>query len=144
MKVRRSREVEEHFGWMKLKTDQLGFLGIIHSVNRFYDSLQGSQSNELRYFRRKLVKTDFRYSKIFMKKFGDYEYLIYARIETPGKSESDSWIHVDGIRMERDEMKAKGVKDHPSYEIRCISDIFESSCVPASKSEEDKIDSDCG
>ncbi|TGM97414.1 LIC_13246 family protein [Leptospira dzoumogneensis] len=143
MKAKRSEEIEEHFGWMKLKTDQLGFLGIIHSVNRFYDSLQGSQSNELRYFRRKLVRTDFRYSKIFMKKFGDYEYLIYARIETRGKSESDSWIHIDGIRMERDEMKAKGVKDHPSYEIRCLSDIFESSCVPASKSEEDKIDLDC-
>ncbi|MEI7011264.1 LIC_13246 family protein [Leptospira licerasiae] len=143
MKARRNKEKEEYFGWMKLQTDQLGFLGIIHSVNRFYDSLQGSQTKELRYFRRKLVRTDFRYSKIFMKKFGDYEYLIYARIETKGKSESDSWIHIDGIKMERDEMRAKGVKDHPSYEIRCLSDIFESSCAPASKSEEDKIDSDC-
>ncbi|TGL60861.1 LIC_13246 family protein [Leptospira sarikeiensis] len=142
MKANRNIESEEEFGWMKLNTDQLGFLGIVHSINRFYDGIQGSQSKELRYFRKKLVRTDFRKSHIFLKKFGDYEYLIYARIESNGNSESDTWVHVDGIRMERDKMKAKGVRNHPSYEIRCLSDIFETSCTRATKAEEDRIDSD--
>ncbi|TGK02948.1 hypothetical protein EHQ53_05640 [Leptospira langatensis] len=129
-------------GWVKLQAEKHTFFEIVHALNRYYDTIRGSEEKQTRSFRKRLARSNPDLSEIFFKKFGDHEYLIYARIESEGKSESDSWIHIDGIGLERDEMRARGYKDHPAFDIRCIQDLFEECCVPASKSEEDRIHSD--
>lgn len=125
--------------WMKLQTDKEVFFGIVNALNRYYDAIKGIESTDSRSFRRKLAASNPEQTEIYFQKFGDYEYLVFARITQNGKSESDSWIHIDGISMERDELRAKGAKNHPAFEIKCLQDLFEESCVLASEEEEESI-----
>ena len=74
--------------------------------------------------------------RIFLKKFGVYEFLIVVEITQPTQEElslfplstkkMDSWIHIDGVSQERVYMKEKGRLEHPVFKIKenCCVLIF--------------------
>ena len=64
----------------------------------------------------------------FVKKFGNYEYLIYSEIKENGeKVRSDTWIHIDGIGEERDLFTSKDILTHPVHNILCMRDLYKDS-----------------
>ncbi len=139
MKKKKGPRPARDADWMKLETDKEIFFQIVHALNRFYDLIREPNSPDLRSFRRRMVRTEPDQTDVFLQKFGEYEYFIFAEIKSKGNSESDSWIHIDGIGMERDQLKAQGIKEHPAFEIHCLQDLFEESCVRVSGEEEAKI-----
>ncbi|MFB5650147.1 LIC_13246 family protein [Leptospira wolffii] len=142
MKVKKTKPYRKTTEWMKLESSKQSFFEIVNALNRYYESLRGSEDKDPRSFRRRLVKSDPDRTEIYFQRFGDYEYLIFAKIESKDKSESDSWIHIDGIAMERDEIRGKGSKKHPAFRIQCVQDLYESSCIPVSEAEKEWIESE--
>ncbi|PNV72591.1 LIC_13246 family protein [Leptospira inadai] len=140
MRLKRIESIDPEMKWMKLEKDKVAFLKIVKTLNRYYDSLKGPEKINPTSFRKRLTESDPDIAEIFFKKFGKYEFLVFARISSEGKSEFDSWIHIDGIRQEREELSGQNVTDHPVFSIRCLSDIYEDSCIPISESELEEIE----
>ncbi|TGK18080.1 hypothetical protein EHO61_11545 [Leptospira fluminis] len=140
MQTKKIEDLTEDSEWRKLNKDTLGFFRIVRTLNRYYDSIRQPENIDPTSFRKRLVDTVPEKTEIFFKKFGSYEYLVFARIFSRGKSESDSWIHIDGIRQEQDDMRERAVPDHPVFSIRCLSDIYEDSCTKVTASELESID----
>ncbi|TGK10899.1 LIC_13246 family protein [Leptospira stimsonii] len=118
--------------WKKLVSRKEEFTNIVSVLNQFYVARtpysQFSNSQKLRI---QLEKEGFKNFEAFLKKLGEHDFLIYLRTE--GKYES--WIHIDGIQEERDRFLNEGTKDHPVFDIVCVSDLFEKDCVFAEEEE---------
>lgn len=118
--------------WKKLISRKDEFTNIVSVLNQFYvaktpySKLSNSQK-----LRIQLEKEGFKNFEAFLKKLGEHDFLIYLKAD--GKYES--WIHIDGIQEERDRFTIEGMKDHPVFEIVCISDLFEKDCVLAEEEE---------
>ena len=112
--------------WKKVGSKQVeDFQNILKVLVRFYDTVlsEREEKNQSHEFRKKLSEmTDTKKVEIYLRKFGKYEYLIYADVN----GEADSWIHVDGIAEEREQLKGK---DHPVHAIVCMSDIYKKAKV---------------
>lgn len=114
--------------WKKVGSKQVeDFQKILKVLVRFHDAVlsegEKSQSHE---FRKRLsemvVMERTRKVQIYLRKFGKYEYLVYADMN----GETESWLHVDGIAEEREQLKGK---DHPVHTIVCMSDIYKKARV---------------
>lgn len=112
------------------------FINIVRVLNRYYEanSPRDTENNSNR-FRRKLEEAPQDSVRVFLKKFGEYEFLVHVEMKNgrPKKSETDTWIHIDGIQEERDSLKKKGIEDHPVYHIIGLTDIFESGSVASKR-----------
>lgn len=118
--------------WYELVFRKEDFLHIINVLNRYYDMYPPkNHPSESHQFREDLTRTPVQNIRIFLKKFGDYEFLISAEILEADNKRMDSWIHVDGIKQERNELEGKGIHDHPVFQIVCLTDLYEDSCVRA-------------
>jgi hypothetical protein len=106
--------------WKILNNSQVEKLvEILKILNRYYKSL--NRTSEGMTFRERSCEEGIK--KAFkIKKFGQYEYLIYA---TLNDTEEDSWIHIDGIAEERKLMLERGIDTHPVFNITCLQDIYE-------------------
>ncbi|MCB1193465.1 MAG: hypothetical protein H7A23_17890 [Leptospiraceae bacterium] len=121
---------EQSSFWYELVFRKEDFLHIINVLNRYYDMYPPkNHPSDSHRFREDLTKTPVNSIRIFLKKFGDYEFLISAEILESDSKRMDSWIHVDGIKQERHDLENKGVYDHPVFEIVCLTDLYEDSCV---------------
>lgn len=69
---------------------------------------------------------------VVIKKFGDYEYLVFAKIKSSDPKDYNSWIHIDGIQMERIELEKYGITTHEVFEILNMADIYRMHCEPYS------------
>jgi hypothetical protein len=58
--------------------------------------------------------------EVYIKDLGDYTYLIFCKLG----DDYESWLHVDGISQERDELTKKGISSHPVFGITCLKDIL--------------------
>jgi hypothetical protein len=94
---------------------------IIKILNRYYNSFNKEKSVS-QSFRELVEQTQPENLKIEVRKFGNYEYLISAEIVNRGK---DSWIHMDGISQERDELRKREILNHPVFSIVSLGDIFD-------------------
>lgn len=66
-----------------------------------------------------------------------YEYLIYCEVILfDFRTECENWIHVDGIQLERDNLRSRGIIDHPAFEINCVTDLY---CKFSNPVEEDEV-----
>lgn len=120
--------------WKKVGSKQVeDFQKMLKVLVRFYDAVlsEREEKNESHEFRKALSEmTDTKKVEIYLRKFGKYEYLVYADVN----GETESWIHVDGIAEEREQLKGK---DHPVHTIVCMSDIYKKA--RASKTAEKKL-----
>lgn len=66
--------------------------------------------------------------RVYLKRFGNYEYLVTAEIIEGNSSRMDSWIHVDGIKQERDELLSQGNLSHPVHAVISLSDLYSGAC----------------
>ncbi|PJZ69911.1 hypothetical protein CH373_13320 [Leptospira perolatii] len=139
--LKEKEEKSETYSWKKLIKDQKDFFRIVGILNRYYDYLRGSleESNSQK-FRKRLLETRVEDTEIYFKRFGVYEYVVFAKIRTEQGSETDSWIHLDGILQERTNFLERWIQDHPIFGIKCISDIYEESCSMISKEEVENLE----
>jgi hypothetical protein len=94
---------------------------IVKVLNRYYNSFNKEKSVS-QSFRELVEQSQPENLKIEVRKFGNYEYLISAEIVNRGK---DSWIHMDGISQERDELRKREILNHPVFSIVSLGDIFD-------------------
>ncbi|MCX7997673.1 MAG: hypothetical protein N3A69_01815 [Leptospiraceae bacterium] len=116
-------ETTDRKTWKELKEKKTEFQKILSVLNRFYHHSQENLTDSQR-FREKVVMSNEENLRIFLQKFGKYEFYIIAKVLEEGSWIQDSWIHVDGIQEERDRMKRKGVINHPVFKITCLTDLY--------------------
>ncbi|HNN05766.1 MAG TPA: hypothetical protein PKN56_19560 [Leptospiraceae bacterium] len=118
--------------WREITEQKTEFQGILKVLNRFYEAVAEDRKNDSHRFRKSLEKENTEKFRIFLRKFGKYEFLVYAEIrDTETGSRSDSWIHIDGIAEEREQLRKKGNHDHPVFSISCLTDLYLKSSVSA-------------
>ena len=120
-KVKSSKE------WVKLtpkKTKE--FKEILKVLSRYYNALTSTKSKG-QIFRDNLSVAES--GSIYLKKFGNYEYQIFAMLG----EEYDTWIHMDGIAEEREEVTKKGITEHPVFKITCVGDLYNKKKQPKEK-----------
>ncbi|MEM7182211.1 MAG: hypothetical protein AAF518_14950 [Spirochaetota bacterium] len=128
-KFRQNDPVDARLGWFELVDRKEEFLDIIRVLNRYYAMNPSTDHpNDSFRFREKMLASPREEVKIYMKRFGEYEFLITVKINDGKKESVESWIHVDGIQQERDELDQESQKSNPVFTITCISDLFVSSC----------------
>lgn len=111
--------------WMELIDKKDEFQSIIAVLNRYYNLNPPKNHPSSAYrFREELVIASLDSIRVFIKRYGQYEYLIAVEILQESNKKMDSWIHIDGIQQERDELKSKNVVEHPVFNIFCISDLY--------------------
>jgi hypothetical protein len=115
--------------WRLLGKRKKEFIDMLSILNRYYRLRSDGEVSESQKFRDEVLskkKSEFR---VFLKRFGEYEFLIYLEIKDKKSKRGDSWIHIDGIKQERDFLIAKGNCDsnHPVFNIICLSDLYESN-----------------
>ncbi|MCE9499807.1 MAG: hypothetical protein K8R21_04820 [Leptospira sp.] len=112
-------------GWKELVSRKEDFLNIIKVLNRYYDAHPPKNyPTESHKFRENLLKSDVNSFRIFLKQFGEFEFMVSGQINSRSGKQFDSWIHVDGISHERKTMQEKGIMNHPVFEIVCLTDLF--------------------
>lgn len=112
--------------WYELMGEKEEFKRIVAILNRFYN-LQPSSNHPTpaHIFREEIVFAEADKLRIFLKKFGRYEFLVVVEIKTELGKKMDSWIHIDGIAQERLIMKEKGKLDHPVFKITSLNDLYQ-------------------
>jgi|JI8StandDraft_1071087.scaffolds.fasta_scaffold151504_1 hypothetical protein len=111
--------------WMELNENKLEFLHILRVLNRYYEA-KGAQSlnNTSHEFRKELTEKKESDFQVFLKKFGDFEFLVHAKIGQKPSQKSDTWIHIDGIAEEREQLIKSGITDHPIFSIVGLRDLY--------------------
>ncbi|TGL50821.1 hypothetical protein EHQ61_08600 [Leptospira wolffii] len=106
------------------------FNGILRSLIAFRKMIHGNiqTEDETWIFKIRLVESID--PLIAIKKFGDYEYLIFAKIKSSKPKDYHSWIHIDGIQMERIEKEKSGITRHAVFDILNMTDIYTNHCEP--------------
>lgn len=115
--------------------DKKSFQHIVHTLCRYYDLMPPvNHPSDAHKFRMDIVNSLPENFKVYLKPFGEVEYLIVCEIHYPEKNANilDSWIHVDGIVQEREFQKEKGNLTHPTFNIVCITDFIPRT-VPVTK-----------
>lgn len=105
---------------------KVAFKNIVHVLNRYYDRNPSGTPSDAVLFRKAIVATPEESFRVFLKKFGTYEFLLVVELTIEGEKKMDSWIHIDGIAQERIILKEKGIENHPVFNITSICDIYES------------------
>lgn len=114
--------------WKELKTNKTEFQKIVSVLNRFYNqNPEYSPKSESQVFREEFAVANQENVRIYLQKFGKYEYLVAAEISTGNENKKETWIHIDGIQQEREEFKKKGEKDHPVFHLTCLTDLYKIS-----------------
>lgn len=115
--------------WLELtqKEDKESFKHIVLILQRYYkmNPIIDTKNSIAFNFREEIVRTDIEALRIFLKKFGEYEFLVVVEIKKVDVKDTDSWIHVDGITQERIICKQKGIKEHPVFRIKSLADLYE-------------------
>lgn len=115
--------------WKEIKPEmKMEFLRIVKILNRYYESQSmGNTRDRSNHFRKSLESKDPGHVSVYLKKFGNYEFLVCAEIleKNPTSAIQETWIHIDGIQEERDSLEKQGIKSHPIYEIVGLNDIYQ-------------------
>ncbi len=64
--------------------------------------------------------------RIFIRALGDSIYSVVVHLETPHGSVTTSWVHEDGIALDRNEFADE--PDHLVHGIVCLTDLFMECC----------------
>lgn len=120
--------------WFELIREKEEFKKIVNILNRYYNlNPSKNHPSPAHLFREEVAQTPNDKLRIFLKKFGDYEFLIVVEINSKSGNKMDSWIHIDGISQERAELKNRDIKNHPVFRIISIEDLYKRSCKEVEK-----------
>ncbi len=111
--------------WRELKIRKPEFQELVRILNRFYSQSLDYVKSPSFQFREELCLQNPDDLGIFVQKFGTYEFLIYVTIKSGDSEKKDSWIHIDGVRQERDELLKIGKNNHPVFQLVCMSDLYD-------------------
>ena len=122
------KERKNEASWKELvkMEAKVAFKNIIHVIDRYYSLNSTGALSEAQLFRKAIVATPEESFRVFLKKFGTYEFLLVVELTIEGEKKMDSWIHIDGIAQERIILKEKGVEKHPVFNITSLCDLYES------------------
>ena len=126
-KTHKKKKREIKVEWKELKNRKGDFVEIIKILNRFYCLSPGEEKSPSVNFREEICESKLNDLSIFIQKFGDYEFLIKVIISKGKSDKQDSWIHIDGIQQEREELLRSGIKEHPVFQLICITDLYKVS-----------------
>ncbi len=127
--------------WFELIQQKEDFKNIVSILNRYYDLQASANHPSLAHlFRQEIVKSETANLRIFLKKFGSFEFLVVVEISSDSGKKMDSWIHIDGITQERIHLKQKGKLEHPVFRITSLEDLFQLHSKEVKKGFEPKIE----
>ncbi|TGM09685.1 hypothetical protein EHQ86_00290 [Leptospira yasudae] len=117
--------------WFQINEEGLkGFKTILRSLIAFEKIIKKPSKSNSENWNFKIRFVNSINSLVTLKKFGEYEYLVFAKNLDPGKVEYSSWIHIDGIQMERLEFERSGILNHDVFDILNMTDIYTNYCEP--------------
>ncbi|HMV42763.1 MAG TPA: hypothetical protein PK079_13050 [Leptospiraceae bacterium] len=115
--------------WFELISNKEEFKNIVNILNRYYNlNPTKNHPSPAHLFREEVVQTDEGNLRIFLKKFGEFEFLIVVEISSASGKKMDSWIHIDGIAQERLALSSQGISNHPVFQIISMDDLFQKNC----------------
>jgi hypothetical protein len=111
--------------WHEITTGKKEFQKILRTMIRYYEynSEIGNES-PTHVFRKEVTDLDPSQFRVYLKRYSDYEYLIYTEKTTTNSVESGVWIHIDGIRKEKEDLLMQGITNHPVFHIVSMSDLY--------------------
>jgi hypothetical protein len=125
--------MEHQTEWKTIPQEHLGrFIRILNVLNRYYELQKDKKIDGLE-FRKKIVESNCEGLNVYLKQFGEYEFIVHAKL----LDEQSSWIHIDGIAEERKQIETSSFlvsHNHPIFEIDCLSDIF-ADCIESENQE---------
>ena len=141
--VLKNRSSQYKSDWCEIVSRKDAFQHIMMVLNRYYLQTEGHDKDTIdpsRQFRLDLVKANTDNLKIFIKKFSNYEYLVYSELDKGEEIRTDYWVHIDGIQQERDELASNGGQEnHPVFSIYCMSDLYDNNTAPANLDIEEEL-----
>ncbi|WCL50205.1 LIC_13246 family protein [Leptospira sp. GIMC2001] len=124
--------------WREITSGKKEFFHILTVLNNYYEAKdsQFARSNDSQNFRKNLVKQKENDVSIYIKKFGDYEFLVHAEIHNnQEEKQNDTWVHIDGIAEEKNSLQKNGVTEHPIFHIVGLSDIFHDGSIDSKRND---------
>ena len=114
--------------WKQITTEngKVEFVNIVGILTKYYNLNSNAPKGKGQIFREKIIESNINDLKIFLKIFGEAEYIVVVEIKSNDKTEIDSWIHIDGIAKERQIIKRKGDLNHQIFKIVSLGDLYES------------------
>lgn len=94
------------------------FITILTTICR-YKKINKSQTTSKDQFYFRLIKKPIDRYEIAIEKIAEYDFIVRVFLKT----KIESWIHIDGILEERNDLRKKRVTDHPVFQINCLYDI---------------------
>ena len=135
------KKTKKKTGWYELTSSKEDFQNIVRVLNRYYDLFpSANHPTPAHVFREDIVQSTVENLRVFLKKFGTYEFLIVVEISNEKGARMDSWIHIDGVSQERVTMTEKGNLEHPVFRIVCLEDLFLSHTKPVGKGFHPKVE----
>jgi hypothetical protein len=72
--------MEQETKWKTIPQEHLGrFIRILNVLNRYYESQEGKKIYGLE-FRKKIVESNGKGLSVYLKKFGEYEFMVHVKI----------------------------------------------------------------
>ncbi|MBK8397138.1 MAG: hypothetical protein IPL26_18130 [Leptospiraceae bacterium] len=128
-------------GWYELVSEKAEFQNIVRILNRYYNlNPQTNHPTPAYVFREEIVLAKLESIRIFLKKFGSFEFLVVVELSSEKGNRMDSWIHIDGVSQERVIMTEKGNLQHPVFSITCLEDLYKSHTKPVGKGFKPKVE----
>lgn len=112
---------ETNLSWREIQKSKSEFLHILRILNHYYE-MQGGRKHSQDEFRKLVTETNPEQVKIYVNRLGIYEYQV-ACTYLP-ESQTETWIHIDGIAEERARLTELGNTDHPVFSLVCLGDLF--------------------
>jgi len=127
--------------WMELRDGQAEMQKIIHLLVDF-DERTGRfkrfEDQSSHWMRKAVSVCNPKDLRIFAKRTAEWVYLVSVHALTNAGSVRTSWVHEDGIRMERDSAPA----DHPVHTIVCLTDLVERYGQPPEEQVREELEAD--
>ncbi|MDX1958831.1 MAG: hypothetical protein SFU98_09670 [Leptospiraceae bacterium] len=111
--------------WRALHDGKAEFLKILSDLNSFYRERSRGTNVMISHFREEVAQKNPSELNILLMKFGYFEFLVWCEIIEETNNRAESWIHIDGISHEREQLKEAGILTHPVFEITCMNDLYE-------------------
>ena len=111
--------------WRELIKDRQEFQFILRLLVEQEERESFTNLNWLFYTRRALCVCNPNIVRFFLRDLGGYLFHVVAQLETVEAKLATSWLHEDGIQLERDAYFT--VKDHPVHKILCLNDLYSKS-----------------
>lgn len=139
--VKNKKRAKDKSTWFELTDKKEDFKHMVHILNRYYDlNPSTSHPSEAHLFRIEIVNSPTDNLRIFLKKFGSFEFLVVVEISSDSGKKMDSWIHIDGISQERIILTEKGKLEHPVFRIKSLDDLFQLHSKEVKKGFEPKLE----